>query len=347
MALFSRRPKKTDDPAVAEPQAEPATDDTAPAAEPGQADAAVPEVSISLTTYGAPGKPATLDTAEAAPQEPATPQAATAPARPARKRVAGLPDNDLLADALAALPPQPSPTEILNVARQLLQGRVFIRVRGDARELLSSGQSIPMAVATINDKKYVLAFSSGEALQAAVRSDGDTTTSAVGVPVLQVLRRVVEGDFGGLALDHASGPAAAILPRALLEKVLPEVDEQQAVKSALIGERTPGAVARLVEALRTTPVWVAARRNDDGQVGVSEVRTQAGERMLEVFSHPLELHVLGRGDQSVRINPDQLARALAADEGLHGLIVNPHGPWMRLSREDLAPLIADAATSAE
>ncbi|WP_460774579.1 SseB family protein [Microbacterium sp. GXF7504] len=342
MALFSRRPKKSDDPTaeVRDPEvdAAPAEPDVDDAATP---DAGVPDVPISVTTYGSPGTPASLDDQPApAPQQPAAQP--TAPRR-ARTQLPGLPDNDLLADALAALPPKPAPTELLNVARQLLQGRVYVRVRGDARELIAAGQAIPMAVATINDQKYVLAFSSGEALQAAVRSDGDTSTSAVGVPVLQVLRRVVDGDFGGLALDHASGPAAAVLPRALIERLLPDVDETQTVKSALVGERTEESVAALVEAIRTSPIWIAARKNEDGRIGVSEVRTQAGERMLEVFSHPLELHVLGRGDQSVRITPDQLAKALAGDEELQGVIVNPHGPWMRLSREDLAPLIADAA----
>lgn len=341
MALFSRRPKKSDDPAAEvrdeelDAVATPTVDDAA------TPDAGVPDVPISVTTYGAPGKPASLDD-QPAPAQPATPAQPAAASRPTRMQVPGLPDNDLLADALAALPPKPEPTELLNVARQLLQGRVYVRVRGDARELIAAGQAIPMAVAAINDQKYVLAFSSGEALQAAVRSDGDTSTSAVGVPVLQVLRRVAEGDFGGLALDHASGPAAAVLPKALIERLLPDVDETQAVKSALVGERTEESVAALVEAIRTSPIWIAARKNDDGRIGVSEVRTKAGERMLEVFSHPLELHVLGRGDQSVRITPDQLAKALAGDEELQGIIVNPHGPWMRLTREDLAPLIADA-----
>jgi len=327
MALFSRRPKKSAEPAVEAPVEESPVPE-APAE-------SVPDVAISVTTYGSPDKPASL-AEEPAPTPSPSPAATPTP----RRQVPGLPENTLLADALGVLPPKPEPAEILNVARQLLQGRVYVRVRGDARELLAANQGLPMAVATIADKKYVLAFSGGEAIQAAVRADGDAATSAVALPVLQVLRHVVDGDFGGLALDHASGPAAAVLPRALLEKALADLDETQAVKSALVGERSDAAITALVQALTTSPVWVAARRNEDGKIGVSEVRTPEGDRMLEGFSHPLELHVLGRGDQSVRIGPDQLAKALAGDEGLLGLIVNPRGPWMRLSREDLAPLIA-------
>ena len=36
----------------------------------------------------------------------------------------------------------------------------------------------------------------------------------------------------------------------------------------------------------------------------------------------------------------QLAAALRADAELGGVIVDPGGPWIRLSRADLAPLLA-------
>ena len=36
----------------------------------------------------------------------------------------------------------------------------------------------------------------------------------------------------------------------------------------------------------------------------------------------------------------QLAKALRADQGIGGVIVDPGGPWIRLSRADLAPLLA-------
>jgi hypothetical protein len=346
MALFSRRPKKSDESAVELPDesdttpnaaadaagADAVTDAAADAAEP------VPTVGISLTTYGSPGTPATLDNAPA----PASTEATTpaTPMLPPRVSIPGLPDNVLLRDALEALPPRPSPQELLNVARQLLQGRIYVRVRGDARELIAANKGLPMAVATISDTKYVLAFSGGEPIQKSARVDGDDSSSAVGIPVTQLLRHVVDGDFGGIVLDHASGPATAVLPRALLEKALADLDESQAIKSALVGERSDESIAALVTALTTAPVWVAARKNEDGQVGVSEVRTVDGTRMLEVFSHPLELYALGRGDQSVRIGPQQLAKALAGDPGLGGLIVNPRGPWMRLTRDELAPLMA-------
>ena len=75
-------------------------------------------------------------------------------------------------------------------------------------------------------------------------------------------------------------------------------------------------------------------------MGVAESRSATGERFLEVFSHPLELLALGRGDQPVPLQNEQLAKALAGDAGLTGLLVDPAGPWIRLTREHLTDLIA-------
>lgn len=306
------------------------------AAGPSDADAA-PAVGISVSSFrgvGEPGGPALEP-------EPFAPSAdASAPAAPRRERrvVPGIADNALLADALMALPPEASPEERLNVVRQMLQGHLYLRVRGDARALLAAGGDLPMTVATAGDEQYLLAYSGGEPLQAAVRGDGDTETSAVAVPVAQVLQQALAGPFTGLIVDHASGHASVILPRALLERALADLDETTAVKSALIGERTPEAIAALVAAMRTAPLWIAARQGEDGQVGVAEARMADGSRMLELYSHPLELHVLGRGDAAAKITAEQLGMAFASDAGLSGVVINPQGPWMQLSREDLAPL---------
>ncbi len=36
----------------------------------------------------------------------------------------------------------------------------------------------------------------------------------------------------------------------------------------------------------------------------------------------------------------QLAGALRNDEGIAGVLIDPGGPWIRLSRDDLAPILA-------
>ncbi|MDQ1131242.1 SseB family protein [Microbacterium sp. SORGH_AS_0888] len=332
MGIFSRSsrtPSSSDSSASVDAAATPA-EQADPAAD------AAPAVGISVSSFRGVGEaagPAPVEDAEA----PAPAPSARTPRT--RTTVPGVTDNALLTAALLALPPQASPQERLNVVRQMLQGHLYLRVRGDARSLLAAGENLPMTVATSGDEQYLLAYSGGEPLQEAVRSDGDTETSAVAVPVAQVLQQALAGPFTGLVIDHASGDASVILPRTLLERALDDLDETTAVKSALIGERTPEAIAALVEAMRGAPLWIAARQGEDGQIGVAEARMSDGRRMLEVYSHPLELHVLGRGDAAAKVTAEQLGLALASDPELAGVVVNPQGPWMQLSRADLAPLL--------
>lgn len=323
---------------AADQTAGPATQDAAADTEqPGEA---VPQVGISVSTYGKP--PAAPPAAQ--PATPAAPrprsQAPELPPAPT-ETLPGLRDNALVAKTLANLPDSPDGVDLMNVARQLLQGHLFLRVQGDARSLIAEGKNLPLAVATINDKRFALAYSNGAALQASVRADGDTSTSAMGQPVLAVIRHVLSAKYDGLILDHASAPARAVLPTALLTKMVETFDEQLTIKTLLAGERTPETAARVAEALTHAPLWVAVNRaGEDGPIGVAESRQADGSRYLEVYSHPLEVVAGGRGDQAAPITAAQLAKSLFSDERLTGIVVDPRGPWLRLRRDDLAPLLA-------
>lgn len=350
MAIFSRGKRTRDDdttPEAPEP-AEPSSEtEAAPAGEP-PAEEAVPQVGISVSTFGkSPTAPAAANPAAATPAaaqpgtrtQPRSQTNETAPA--ATETIPGLRDNAVLRAALAALPEKPDSIDLLNVARQLMQGHVFLRVRGDARALIAEGKDLPLATATLRDKRYALAYSSGAALQASVRQDGDAQTSAMGQPVLAVIRHVLAGNYEGLILDHASAPARAVLPRPLLEKMVEAHDEQLTLKQLLAAERTAETPALVADALTRVKLWVAVNRTgEDGPVGVAESRTTSGERFLEVYSHPLEVVAGGRGDQAAPITAPQLAKALRGDDALTGVIVDPRGPWIRLRRDDLAQLLA-------
>jgi hypothetical protein len=96
----------------------------------------------------------------------------------------------------------------------------------------------------------------------------------------------------------------------------------------------------VAEALTRVPVWVAVGKLDDGRPGLAEGRAEDGSRYLEVYSHPVEVAVMGRGDQAAPLTGAQLARALDGDPELSGVIVDPAGPWIRLTRDELAPIFA-------
>ena len=358
MALFSRR-KKTDD---SEPTADPA--ESAPSAEPeapaGGAGDAAPSVGISVSSYQGLGSetapveapveaPPAADLAEVPPAAD-LPQVPAAPARPRTlgpaeappptETIPGLRDNVVLREALAALPTPPTATDLLEIARQLMQGHLFLRVKGDARALLSAGKDLPLGVAAVGGKQFVLAYSSGAALRQSIQADGETDTSAMGQPVLAVIRYVLAGPYAGLIIDNSSAPARAVLPRELLEKLVDQSDPSLAVKTLLAGERTDGTAPAVAEALTRVTFWVAVNRSEKGRFGVAEARTQDGARLIELYSHPLEVASQRRGDQAAPMTGAQLAGALRADEAIAGAIVDPGGPWIRLTRADLAAVLA-------
>lgn len=358
MALFSRRPKK---PAASSPESsgegfDAAADELTAAENASDAEAAdterdaAPSVSISVSSYGglgaAPGA--------ARPAESEAPAAQAAPTRLPRlggrewmrtaptqtETVPGLRDNVLLRDALGRVGDAPASQALLDVARQLLQGHVFLRVKGDARTLLAEGKPLPLGVANLGERTFALAYSSGAALQASLKADGDSDTSAMGQPVLTVLQHVFASGYDGIVLDPASTPSRAVLPTELLKRAVDQADPELTIKTLLAAERTPEVAGQVADALTRVPLWVAAGVAEGGAPGLAEGRTADGERFLEVYSHPLEVAVMGRGDNAVPITAPQLARALGSDDEINGIVVDPAGPWIRLTRDELAPVLA-------
>lgn len=358
MAFFSRRRKDRASDAESVPEVgdtsppetpeavTPASDAPTPASDaepdaPAPDDGPVPHVGISVSTYGAPASPAGPPTVESA--RGAGGGAAFGPAASAPQAVPGLEDNVLLRDTLARASRPPTSGDVVNAARQLLQGQVFLRVKGDARALLSQGGELPLAIAQHGDESVLLVYSGGAALRAAVDADADLDTSALAQPALTVAQRALEGPYAGILLDHASAPATVFLPRAVLEQLVAHADPAVGIKTALAAARDAGTSARVVAAMIEAGVWLAARRADDGQLGIAEIRDESGTRRLEAFSHPLEVLALDRGDQPVPVTGVQLGTILAGEAGIIGLVVDPAGPWIELTRDDLAPLIALAS----
>jgi hypothetical protein len=355
MALFSRRPAdppsddEGDDATAGAPagRSEAAPEPEAqPADPPSTTDAdAAASVGISVSTYRGLG----ARTPDA--QSPAAPSATGGAAfrrpaaqRPADETVPGLRDNVLLRERLALLPETPTPQDVLDVARQVMQGHLFLRIKGDAQALIAAGKPLPLGSATIGDRKFALAYASGGALAESIRQDGDADTSAMAQPVLVVLRHMLAGTADGLVIDPASRPGRLILPRDVIESLVAGADEQLTLKTLLAGERTEAMAAELVDALTRVRVWAAVNRAEEGgPLGIAEGRSEDGSRYLELYSHPVEVVAMGRGDQPAPLTPAQVAAALATDTGLSGVLIDPRGPWARLSRAELAPLIATAS----
>ena len=339
MALFSRR-GKSDDSSAPEPIVADEGVDAAASAAPVAAEETetVPQGGISVSTFGRGPESARPLAADAESTAPARPEEA---APPATQSVPGLPDNVLVQQALRALSDDPQPAEIMNVMRQALQGQLYVRAQGDAKELLEAGRGLNLAITTHQDKRFLLVFSGGGPVQASAQAESGGPTSALGQAAYNVLRTAIDSGYDGISLDHASPGARLVLPIELVKKAIEEgAPAPFEVKTLLAGPRTDATTAQVAEALSRVPVWAAGRKAEDGRIGLAEARGESGVRRLEVYSHPLEVIAMGRGDGPLRLTAEQLARAVASEPSLTGIVVDPAGPWIELDRDDLAPVLA-------
>lgn len=321
--------------------------------------APAPSVNIALSTFRGVGAPAGAAVAAPEQGDGAAPSpygqrrdVPPAEASTATESVPGVRDNVLLRDALDSLGEDPTGSQLLNVLRQLMQGHVFLRVPAEARELLANGAPMPLAVSTnANGQQFVMLYSSGRALNQAAQQGDSLGTTAVAQPVAHAMKAVLGGAFHGVIIDHASSPARVVLPRELLQKAFDEADPAAALKTLLAAPRTEHTADNVVRALRAAPLWVAVKStpgetaDEPERMGIAEGRTESGERYIEVFSHPLEVAALGRGDRAMPYAVANLARALRDHPEIDGVLIDPGAPWIRLGRDSLAPLLSLAEDS--
>lgn len=385
MALFSRR-KKTDD-APSESQtpigadadeqtldAEQPVSESAPEEQAAEAD--VPEVAISVQAFRGVGATAGPEVAlpdpdaaapaprTAAPQATASAPQNTQPPQTSQKRslplapalppeqtesVPGMKDNVLLRAALAELEEGATNEQLIGVLRQMMQNHLYLRVHGDARAQLAEGKPLSIAVVRDGERSYMLAFSSADAVRESVQRETDpTATSAIAQPVTAVLQQVVSGSFVGLILDNASGVHRAVFPVEVLSKALEQADVDMTIKMLLAAPREGDSAQKVGDALATTKMWVAVNDGSGkGQVGIAEAQTTDGRRFLQLFSHPLEIVALGRGDKPMPFSPEQLAKVLSAHSALAGVIVDSAGPSIIVERSALGAVLVRAVDVSE
>ena len=316
--------------------------------------AAGPEVALPETDASSEGTapadrpvtPSGLPTPPLPAAQPAVPQERKLPLAPSlppeqTETIAGMKDNVLLRETLKEVEAGATNDQLLGVMRQALQGHLYIRVIGDARTQISEGKPLAVAVVRDGERQFMLAFSSAAAVRDSVKLEDDAAaTSAVAQPVTAVLQQVVSGDFAGLIVDNASAPHRVVFPTELLQKTLEQADVEMTVKSLLAAPREQDSAVKVGEALAKKKVWVAVNDGSGtGQPGVAEVQGGDGRRFLQLFSHPLEVIALGRGDRPLPIEPEQLAKMLSAHSEMAGVIVDAAGPSMIVERDALSSVL--------
>lgn len=328
MGLFSKRNASDARSAAVEAETSAPEDEVDPAAE---ATETVPQVSISVTTVNAAAR---------TPEAPVSvPAAAPAPA-PAPVE----PDSNVdLAQALTALAEGGDERAMMHVLRQSIQGKLLLSTSldGVSEEDKAAGR-IPLGVHRDPEGAvYLLAFTSSRELEKTRTADGPVT--GVAVDAVWALRQATGDGYAGIVLNPADGKASAVVPKTLIVRLFGDGRNNDLAKQALAQPREPDALQQLVAALAAHGGFVAGRAevDEDGNrktVGIAE--TRLGERrLLEVFTSPIEIAALGRGDDAYPVTAAELAAALRSDEGITGIIVNPAAPWLDVDRAQLAPLL--------
>lgn len=372
MALFSRRKKSADQP-DAEPEASVAEQTPEPETVPEAPAEPVPDVNISVQAFRGVGADAGPEVALADEQaeqsaEPierpnlptgptlpsdadGVPRLPLAPAAPPEQThtVEGLIDNVLLRVALSELEEGAGNDKLIGVMRQSLQGHLYLRVAGDAREQMAAGKPLSVGVIRDGDRSFMLAYSSGAALQASVQGEEDAaSTSAIAQPTTSVYQQVITGGFTGIIIDNSSGSNRVVFPTELLQKALEQGDPEMSVKTILAAPRDEGTPVRVAEALAKVRSYVAINDGANGQpVGIAEAHTTDGRRFLQIFSHPLEVVALGRNDKPMPFEPQQLATVLSDHTEIAGILVDIAGPSIAIERDDLSALLVLAVDLGE
>lgn len=330
MALFSKR--KAPDARSDAPEAAPSVPDTEV---PPEASEAVPHVSISVTSVASAAR--TPEAPVSVPAAPAPPVAAPAPAAEPGANVD-------LAQALTALAEGADERAMLHVLRQSIQGKLLLSTSldGVTPEDQAAGR-VPLGVHRDPEGAvYLLAFTSRSELEKTRTVEGPVT--GVLVDSIWALRQAAGEGYAGIVLNPADGTASAVVPKTLIARLFGDGRNNDVAKEALAQPRDADALEQLVAALAAHGGFVAGRAEVDEEgnrksIGIAE--TRLGERrMLEVFTSPIEIAALGRGDDAYPVTAAELAAALRSDEGITGIIVNPAAPWLDVDRAQLGPLLA-------
>ena len=74
-------------------------------------------------------------------------------------------------------------------------------------------------------------------------------------------------------------------------------------------------------------------------MGIAEARLANGTRLLQVYSHPLEVVAQGRSERAMPFGIEKVAKLLTDHAELGGILLDPAGPLMTLTRDELTPVM--------
>lgn len=263
-------------------------------------------------------------------------------------------DNAPLRDAVAAFAAAPQQDTYLDVVRNCLQGTLLLDSTGSDRPVQLEGGGYgyqPGAVlqfaggAGPDGKRALFAFTSQEQV---VRMHPDSPSEVQSfVQQATAVLELITGDeqYGWLYIDPA-GPTCAITNADAAFAL--RGDRNDAVKAALALPEEADRRAAVIDALRQEGTLLLAIDSasvpDDGVADGAPVRIRtsvgpAGETMLLAFTSGPEVSARNVDDVFASRPAKEVVRN-ALDPAYAGLVINPSGPWIALSRAELEGIAA-------
>lgn len=251
-------------------------------------------------------------------------------------------DNFVLRAALTEVTATPTRAQLVAVCRQLLQGDLILTANGDFLDQFIRRDNPHIGLVVEGGRKLLAAFSTQETFDQLRASQGNPhETYSVTKKAAEVLDQVISGGFDGLVVDQASAPHRVSIPTQVIQSLLAEAEPNFTIKTLLAAPRDAETIASLVEALTTTNTWAGGHESDAGQIALAQIENPDGSgNYLLLFSHPWEVTVLGNSDRPLVMAPKDLARTLAAQPEIAGVIIDPAGPSIAVSRKALERVVA-------
>lgn len=248
-------------------------------------------------------------------------------------------DNIPLRTAVEAFAAAPDQNTYFEVLRAALQGDLLLDATGSELQFTPDGSSLA-AGSTLNfhegtapdGGRALFAFTNQEQAQK-MHPDAPDDVQTIGQSAVGTLGFGQAQDYAWLYIDPA-GPTCALRVHDI--QFVLRNDHNDAVKHAL--GSGPDHRAATIEALAAGGTLLyGVAEHEDGSVEILTSMSPEGEPVYLAFTSAAE--VLAR-DPSVAVAAVDIARIVAdaAVEPFAGLVINPSGPWIALTRDELLSL---------
>ncbi|PSL38121.1 type III secretion system (T3SS) SseB-like protein [Labedella gwakjiensis] len=261
--------------------------------------------------------------------------------------------NTDVASALARWAEEKNAHTFYDVLRRCSRGQLLYDVTGSDIRMegttVAAGSRIGLRTHAMEDgSQYLLVFTSDAEIKRT--HPAGTNTSSIVQSALDAVRFGASESFAGIILDAGAGPASCIITADEIRRALP-ADPGVAVelKEALAGPSLPGRRQETLEALSRAaivyvPVAQAAPGNGSAQtdgeprVSVPTVAGPGGRTFSAAFTSPAEVWSWLPGVQAYPTSVAHVVRDALARPDRDGLMVNPGGPPLIVTRPELEAL---------